>query len=256
MNREEKQQARADKYRGLADNARKQSEQCFRQSESMASVIPPGQPVHGQTDRNYREKIWNKMSQSVKAAEKAEYYERKAEAAENNNAIYLDDDNAVEKLEQKLAELEKNQENMKAANKIVRDKKLTEGEKKARLIGMGYSEKSAVELLTPCYGHTGFPSFSLSNNNANINRLKKRLELARKMKSTPGKEYTINGVRVVENYPENRLQVFFDDIPAKETREALKRNGFRWARHNSCWQSYMNRRNIDFIKKLLDEIEA
>ncbi len=106
MNREERQQARTDRYRELADNARKQSEQCFRQSESMASVIPMGQPVHGKADRNYREKIWNKMGQSVKASEKADYYERKAEAAENNNAIYLDDDNAVEKLEQKLAELE------------------------------------------------------------------------------------------------------------------------------------------------------
>ena len=177
MNREERQQARTDRYRELADNARKQSEQCFRQSESMASVIPMGQPVHGKADRNYREKIWNKMGQSVKASEKADYYERKAEAAENNNAIYLDDDNAVEKLERKLAELVKAQEDMKAANKVVKNKKLTEEEKKVRLMELGYSETSAVELLTPCYGHIGFPSFSLSNNNANINRIKKRLEM-------------------------------------------------------------------------------
>ncbi len=256
MNREERQQARTERYRELADNARKQSEQCFRQSESMASVIPMGQPVHGQSDRNYREKIWNKMGQSVKASEKADYYERKAEAAENNNAIYLDDDNAVEKLERKLAELVKAQEDMNAVNKVVKNKKLTEEEKKARLMEMGYSEKSAVELLTPCYGHIGFPSFSLSNNNANINRIKKRLELAKRMKGTPEKEYTINGVRVVENYPENRLQVFFDDIPAKEIRDSLKQHGFRWSRHNSCWQSYMNRRNIDFIKELLEETDA
>ena len=150
----------------------------------------------------------------------------RAEAAENNNAIYLDDDNAVEKLERKLAELVKAQEDMKAANKVVKNKKLTEEEKKVRLVEMGYSGKSAVELLTPCYGHIGFPSFSLSNNNANINRIKKRLELAKRMKGTPEKEYTINGVRVVENYPENRLQVFFDDIPAKEIRDSLKQHGF------------------------------
>ena len=250
MNREERQQARTDRYRELADNARKQSEQCFRQSESMASVIPMRQPVHGKADRNY------KMGQSVKASEKADYYERKAEAAENNNAIYLDDDNAVEKLERKLAELVKAQEDMKAANKVVKNKKLTEEEKKVRLMELGYSETSAVELLTPCYGHIGFPSFSLSNNNANINRIKKRLELAKRMKGTPEKEYTINGARVVENYPENRLQVFFDDIPAKEIRDSIKQHGFRWSRYHSCWQSYMNRRNIDFIKELLEETEA
>ena len=214
--------------------------------------------IHGKRnpDGNYREKIWNKMGQSVKASEKADYYERKAEAAENNNAIYLDDDNAVEKLERKLAELVKAQEDMKAANKVVKNKKLTEEEKKVRLMELGYSETSAVELLTPCYGHIGFPSFSLSNNNANINRIKKRLELAKRMKGTPEKEYTINGARVVENYPENRLQVFFDDIPAKEIRDSIKQHGFRWSRYHSCWQSYMNRRNIDFIKELLEETEA
>lgn len=219
-----------------------------RNPDGTARAWESGQELSGE--------IWNKMGQSVKASEKADYYERKAEAAENNNAIYLDDDNAVEKLEQKLAELVKAQEDMKAANKVVKNKKLTEEEKKVRLMELGYSEKSAVELLTPCYGHIGFPSFSLSNNNANINRIKKRLELAKRMKGTPEKEYTINGVRVVENYPENRLQVFFDDIPAKEIRDSLKQHGFRWSRHNSCWQSYMNRRNIDFIKELLEETEA
>lgn len=256
MNREERQQARTDRYRELGRQCEKAIRTMFQAVRIHGKRNPDGTAVHGKADRNYREKIWNKMGQSVKASEKADYYERKAEAAENNNAIYLDDDNAVEKLEQKLAELVKAQEDMKAANKVVKNKKLTEEEKKVRLMELGYSEKSAVELLTPCYGHIGFPSFSLSNNNANINRIKKRLELAKRMKGTPEKEYTINGVRVVENYPENRLQVFFDDIPAKEIRDSLKQHGFRWSRHNSCWQSYMNRRNIDFIKELLEETEA
>lgn len=163
MNREERQQARTDRYRELADNARKQSEQCYKQSEAMASVIPMGQPVHGKADRNYREKIWNKMGQSVKASEKADYYERKAEAAENNNAIYLDDDNAVEKLERKLAELVKAQEDMKAANKVVKNKKLTEEEKKVRLVEMGYSEKvpsncSPRVTGTSVFRHSRFPT--------------------------------------------------------------------------------------------------
>ena len=47
MNREERQQAMTDRYRELADNARKQSEQCYKQSEAMASVIPMGQPSTG-----------------------------------------------------------------------------------------------------------------------------------------------------------------------------------------------------------------
>ena len=208
----------------------------------MASVIPMGQPVHGKADRNYREKIWNKMGQSVKASEKADYYERKAEAAENNNAIYLDDDNAVEKLERKLAELVKAQEDMKAANKVVKNKKLTEEEKKVRLIELGYSEKSAVELLTPCYGHIGFPSYSLSNNNANIRRTRQRIEDLKSQSEYAG--WAFPGGRAEINEGENRLQLFFEEKPSEEQRRELKSNGFKWAPSQGAWQRQLTKNAI------------
>ena len=152
--------------------------------------------------------------------------------------------------------MERCQAQMKAANQAIRRHKTDEA-RAAALVALGFSEAEAQTLVKPDYvGRLGFPAFSLSNNNANINRIKKRLELAKRMKGTPEKEYTINGARVVENYPENRLQVFFDDIPAKEIRDSIKQHGFRWSRYHSCWQSYMNRRNIDFIKELLEETEA
>ena len=251
MNREERQQARTDRYRELADNARKQSEQCYKQSEAMASVIPMGQPVHGQADRNYREKIWNKMGQSVKASEKADYYERKAEAAENNNAIYLDDDNAVEKLERKLTELVKAQEDMKAANKVVKNKKLTEEEKKARLVEMGYSEKSAVELLTPCYGHIGFPSFSLSNNNANIRRLEDRIkELEKRQTEEAPEGWAFEGGEVVINTELNRVQIIFDGKPDEEMRAKLRHNAFKWAPSQGAWQRQYTRNALYAAKEV------
>ena len=218
----------------------------------MASVIPMGQPVHGKADRNYREKIWNKMGQSVKASEKADYYERKAEAAENNNAIYLDDDNAVEKLEQKLAELVKAQEDMKAANKVVKNKKLTEEEKKVRLMELGYSEKSAVELLTPCYGHIGFPSFSLSNNNANIRRVRQRIEELSSRSEFAG--WTFPGGEAKINEAENRLQLIFEEKPDANQRQELKSNGFKWAPSQGAWQRQLNQNairaaaRIDFLR--------
>ena len=89
------------------------------------------------------------MGQSVKASEKADYYERKAEAAENNNAIYLDDDNAVEKLEQKLAELVKAQEDMKAANKVVKNKKLDRRGEKGPAGGIGILGKKCRRTAHP-----------------------------------------------------------------------------------------------------------
>ena len=45
------------------------------------------------------------MEKSVEAGKKAEYYEVKAEAAENNQAISSDDPEAIQKLMDKLERL-------------------------------------------------------------------------------------------------------------------------------------------------------
>lgn len=196
-------------------------------------------------------------SLAKKASTKSEQYFPESEAIANIIPMEprLDDNEDVEKLEKKLSGLTKRQEFMKTANRIVRDRKLSEGDKITGLLAMGCTDEQAAQLLTPCYGATGFPSCTLSNNNANINRIKKRLELAKRMKSTPIQEIVLDGTRIVEDYPENRLQVFFDDIPDKEIRESLKRNGFRWSRHNKCWQTYLNRRNIDLVRQILGATE-
>lgn len=255
MDRKERQEARADRYRKLAGNERKASEQVFNQSHKMASIIPMGQPIHGAADRRYRDKIWDKMGQSVKHDERAEYFESKAQAAENNTSIYLGDDDAVERLQEKVEALEKSQSMMKAANRIIRNKKMNDIVKVEQLQELGFSEEKSVEVIKPDrYGEYGFPSYMLSNNNARIRDAKLRLERAKKLKETATKEYVINGVRIVENAEENRLQLFFDSIPSEEVRSKLKNNAFRWSRYNSCWQSYLNRWQIDRAKTLLNNL--
>lgn len=54
------------------------------------------------------------------------------------------------------------------------------------------------------------------------------------MKSMENKEYSIGEINVVENYSENRIQLFFDGKPDEATRKELKRNGFRWSGYNGC----------------------
>ena len=255
MNRKERQEAKAGRYRELAEKAMKESKEAYSQSHKLVENIPMGQPVlighHSEsTHRRILDRSWNTLGKAVKLSEKAEYFEQKAKAAENNASIYLGDDDAVER----LATLGKKQETMKATNKILRSKKLSEIEKHDKLKELGYSENGITQLFIPdCFGEIGFPSYIITNNGSNIRRVKEQLERARKMKMTENKEYTINGVSLVENYSENRLQLFFPSIPDADIRNQLKKNGFKWSRCNECWQSYLNHRNIDSAKKIISE---
>lgn len=45
-----------------------------------------------------------------------------------------------------------------------------------------------------------------------------------------------NGIKVLANTDENRVQIFFDDKPGEEIRDLLKANNFRWAPSKKAWQ--------------------
>lgn len=67
------------------------------------------------------------MEKSVEAGKKAEYYEAKAEAAENNQAISSDDPEAIQKLMDKLERLSGEQSYKKRVNAYYRKHKTCKG---------------------------------------------------------------------------------------------------------------------------------
>ena len=253
----ERKQARADRYRERALQAKAGSTAAYRRSEELTKNIPSGQPIlvgHHSEKRHRRalECSWNALGKSVELERKADYYAAKAEAAEHNRAIYAEDDDAVENLTERVAALESLQERMKAANRIIKNLKQTQEEKIEALCRLGFERRNAEELFVPnCFGQIGFADFTIRNNGANIRRLKKRLESVSRLKSTPTKEYTIGEVRIVENTEANRLQVFFPEKPSEEVRKEIKSNGFRWASIAACWQSYLNERQKYRIERIL-----
>lgn len=253
----ERKQARADRYRERALQAKAGSTAAYRRSEELTKNIPSGQPIlvgHHSEKRHRRalECSWNALGKSVELERKADYYAAKAEAAEHNRAIYAEDDDAVENLTERVAALESLQERMKAANRIIKSLKQTQEEKIEALCKLGFERRNAEELFVPnCFGQIGFADFTIRNNGANIRRLKKRLESVDRLKSTPTKEYTIGEVRIVENTEANRLQVFFPEKPSETVRKELKSNGFRWASIAACWQSYLNERQKYRIERIL-----
>lgn len=240
---EERKQARIDYYREKAEQTRQESRQLYRQSSDMLSDIPLGQPIlvdhhSARGHRRLLERADQKMGQSVAASEKAEYYEHKAEAAENNSAISSDDPDALDKLKERVAKLKANQAYMKKVNAYYRKHKTCQGCE-------GVSEEQAAELdesMKNAYSWetAPFPSYALSNNNQNIKRIEGRIQQLERAQESGYRGWDFEGGTVVPNQEENRLQIFFEEIPPEELRQELSHQGFHWSRRNQAWQRQLN----------------
>ncbi|NBJ83785.1 DUF4316 domain-containing protein [bacterium 1XD42-94] len=152
--------------------------------------------------------------------------------------ISADDPNAVSKLESKLAKLEALQETMKAVNAYYRKHKTLDG---CPHLSPEQIEKMKASMSGSWRGNPKpFESYELSNNNAEIHRLKDRITALTRRKELGYVGWEFDGGRVEANTTDNRLQVFFDEKPDKEIREELKGNGFRYAPSAEAWQRQLN----------------
>jgi hypothetical protein len=119
---EERKEHRINRYKEQAQKAGNEFDALFAKAHNAASAIPFGQPIlvghHSEgADRSYWGRIETTHRKSFEAAEKAAYYQDKAETAVTNNAISGDNPDAVNLYREKLAKLETAQEQMKAVNK-------------------------------------------------------------------------------------------------------------------------------------------
>ena len=176
-------------------------------------------------------------------------------------------ENKLEKAVKDLQQREKLQEIMKAANKIVKSKTITD--KVSALVEIGMSESNANELLKPDYaGRLGFPGYRLTNNNNKIKTLRKNVEnLKSQFESQSASEkvkYVFSGDApgaifpggyIDINYDAERMQLFFDEVPNSDQRKSLKTYGWKWAPSNKAWQRFINERSYKNINLLFPGIE-
>ena len=153
--------------------------------------------------------------------------------------IKSSDEDAIERLEEKLDALKENQERMRAVNKAIRLKNTKKGDEELKILG--YSDEQIQELRTPDFmGRVGFPAYALQNNNANIHRVEERLKSLKAVKEKGTKETKCELFKVVENVEAMRLQIIFDEKPEADVRAVLKKNGFKWAPSQGAWQRMLN----------------
>jgi len=72
--------------------------------------------------------------------------------------------------------------------------------------------------------------------NRDIKEVEKRIAILEKNQAKGTDEILIEGGKIVHNGEAQRLQIFFDGIPSKEVREALKAHAFKWAPTAKAWQ--------------------
>ena len=152
--------------------------------------------------------------------------------------IRQDDPQAIPKLQKKLAGLEKAQETMKAVNAYYR--------KHGTLDGCPHLSPENLENLKADmasgwhYEKKPFQSWELSNNNAEIRRVRQRIESLTRANEVAYVGWEFDGGHVEANREQGRLQVFFDGKPEADARQQLKEHGFRWAPSVGAWQRLLN----------------
>ena len=152
--------------------------------------------------------------------------------------IRQDDPQAIPKLQKKLDGLVKAQETMKAVNAYYR--------KHGTLDGCPHLSPDNIENLKADmasswhYEKKPFQSWELSNNNAEIHRVRQRIESLTRAKETVYVGWEFDGGHVEANREQSRLQVFFEDKPDADARQQLKEHGFRWAPSVGAWQRLLN----------------
>jgi len=257
---EAKQEERRERLERRAELCRRLSDLRYKRAHDMASVIPFGQPIlvghHSEgRDRRYRAKIEANHRKAYELQKRAEYYDERAKSV-GTAGISSDDPEAIVKLQQKITEAETLQARMVAANKAVRKND------RHALAEQGFTERQITDLFTPDFcGRLGFPDYALQNNNANIRRMKQRIDGLRREHAqrhtdeTPAWDIELpEGVQIVENAGLNRLQILFPGKPADAIRAKLKSHGFRWSPTERAWQRQLNNNSRWAAKQLLEAI--
>jgi hypothetical protein len=162
----------------------------------------------------------------------------------------------VEVMRKKLAAAEKRQDVMKKINAISRKSKTSKAEKIKQIVDQtDFTEKQATDLIETEVNGKPFRTFELTNNRANVKRMKQRLSDMETAESRSGKKLIgkFEGGEIYNNFDAERVQIIFDGKPDDATRTALKKRGFRWSPKNNAWQRQNTNNALYATKEIAKE---
>lgn len=245
---ESKRAAKVERLEDRAERARKLAEQIDAGAHRRADMIPFGQPIlvghHSEKrDRNFRGRIVRDFGRAVKLREYAAELERRAQASAENSAIFSDDPNAPTKLREKLGQHEQLQKRMKQVNTAWRRR----GADGLRECGLNDAQVAAlVQQIDKAYSwdKQPFAGYQLTNNNAEIRRLKARIQEVDVRVANADQEderEDFGQASLTLAHADNRVQLRFPGKPDADTIRTLKSHGFRWAPSVGAWQRHLSK---------------
>ena len=167
--------------------------------------------------------------------------------------ILAGDADAIEKLKAKIADAECTQQTMKMHNAYYRKHKTMKG---CEGIPDALAEQLDASIPTTWYKapHAGW---ELTNNLANIKRMKERVEALEREKNAEASEWDTLGldIKIVENKEIMRLQVVFDGKPSATVRDVMKGAAFHWSPSQGAWQRQLTDNARYALRKALEQIK-
>lgn len=246
----------ADKYsRKLAEATNR--ENSIRASCPSVMISGAGNfPVRKKQKQNAaQEKFWHECGELFDPLNN--YYFAKIETLLTNKTIYSNDAFVLEKLQGKLKDLEEKHAERLKWNAYYRKNKTLKGFD-------GLTDEAAEKLdkeIENSFYKVPCPSYALSNDTAEIKRIKDRIAKIEKLKAeadnpAENKYPQVDGVEVVENAEAMRIQLKFNGKPDETTRNILKSNGFRWSPSFGAWQRQLTSNGIYATKKVLKQLQG
>lgn len=167
------------------------------------------------------------------------------------------DAEAIEKLKNKLADLEARKQMAIDGNKYYRKNKTLEG-----FTGIDEAKiKQTMDFINRGIFGSSTSIFDTSNLNQNIKSVKARISQLEKAKEKGTQEVTATTeegnelFKVIENTEIMRLQLIFDGKPSEEVRSLLKSNGYKWSPKNEAWQRQLTENARYSLKRIKPELE-
>lgn len=201
-------------------------------------------------------------------------YGAPGEAIRSNNPA------AEELIEEKIAKLEAGQAQRKAINALWRkagkpgaaEEDQPKWDRFCNAVIHDFPElggTGAAAIMRGCLGHYMAPrvavppyeGYELSNPNAEIRRLKQRLEALRRENErateTDDQEHETRAGAVTyrEDADAARVQLIFEGKPAPDVRAVLKGRGFRWSPRAGAWQRHLNANGRAAARQVLEAIK-